>query len=58
VISGSDVTVRKSEELEIESEHRYGEIENRNEVADFLAILLCNRSSIEYFGLKPNQFMK
>tara|TARA_R110000737_G_scaffold327062_1_gene341078 strand:- start:262 stop:429 length:168 start_codon:yes stop_codon:yes gene_type:complete len=37
--------------LEILALHRYGEIENSNEVADFKAISARNRMSIAYFGL-------
>jgi hypothetical protein len=43
---------RKSGCLEILAWHRYGEIENSNEVADFEAISARNRLSIAYFGLK------
>ena len=43
---------RKSGCLEIFAQHRYGEIENSNEVADFEAISARNRLSIAYFGFK------
>jgi hypothetical protein len=41
---------RKSGCLDILALHRYGEIENSKEVADFEAISACNRLSIAYFG--------
>ena len=48
---------RKSGCLEILAQHRYGEIENSNEVADFKAISARNRLSIAYFGFnEPMQF--
>jgi hypothetical protein len=47
----SDEIARKSDYLEIESLHHYGEIENRNQVPDFEAISSRNRSPIAYFGL-------
>ncbi|WP_157470583.1 hypothetical protein [Cyclobacterium amurskyense] len=38
--------------MEILALHRYGEIENSNEVADFEAISARNRLSIAYCGFK------
>ena len=43
---------RKSGCLEILAQHRYGEIENSKEEADFEAISARNRLSIAYFGFK------
>jgi hypothetical protein len=42
--------------LEILAEHRYGEIESSNEVADFVRRggSARNKFSIAYFGLKGN----
>tara|TARA_R110002050_G_scaffold80058_1_gene171310 strand:+ start:3044 stop:3223 length:180 start_codon:yes stop_codon:yes gene_type:complete len=48
----SVATARKSGCMEILAKHRYGEIENSNEVADFKAISARNRMSIAYFGIK------
>jgi hypothetical protein len=47
---------RKSDCLEILAQHRYGEIENSHEVADFKAISARNRMSIAYFGLKLRSY--
>ena len=46
----SVVIARKSGYLETESQHRYGEVENSNEVTDFKVISSRNRRSIAYFG--------
>jgi hypothetical protein len=46
---------RKSGCLEILAWHRYGEIENSNEVADFKAISARNRLSIAYFGFNKSK---
>ena len=47
------VIERKSGYLEIEAQHRYGEIENSNELVDFVRRggSSRNRNSIAYFGL-------
>ena len=49
---------RKSGCLEILAQHRYGEIENSNEVADFKAISARNRKSIAYFGFTAQKAPK
>ena len=55
VFTGSVAVARKSGCLEILAKHRYGEIENSNEVTDFEAISARNRLSIAYFGFNKTE---
>ena len=56
----SGVITKKSGYLETEEKHRYGKVENSNEVTDFEVIPSRNRRSIAYFGiiLKMSPFVE